>query len=155
MSTFLSPTSRPIAICSDHAGYPLKCAVIEFLESQGLKCHDFGTHSPDSCDYPDFAHPCGKGLDDGEFDFAIAICGTGNGIAMTLNKHQGVRAALCWLPEIASLSRAHNDANCLVLPGRFVTPEVAMECVKTFFSTPFEGGRHARRVAKIPLFRQD
>lgn len=144
-------TGIPVGLCSDHAGYELKSMIEGYLESQGIPFKDFGTHSTDSCDYPDFAHPCALALEAGEVYPAIAICGTGNGIGMTLNKHQGVRAALCWQPEIAKLAREHNDANVLVLPARFIAPELALELVDIFFSTPFEGGRHQRRIDKIPL----
>lgn len=143
--------ARPVALCSDHAGYEMKCLIMGYLESRGIAVRDFGTFSADSCDYPDFAHPCANALERGECYPAIALCGSGNGIAMTLNKHQAVRAAICWLPELARLARAHNDANALVLPARFIAPEVALECVDVFFDTAFEGGRHERRVAKIRL----
>lgn len=148
--TLLSPT-LPIGLCSDHAGYELKNIVIGWLESQGVAYRDFGTHGTDSCDYPDFAHPCAEALEKGEVYPAIAICGTGNGIAITLNKHQGIRAALCWAPELARLARQHNDANILVMPGRFIEPSLAIQTVETFLTTPFEGGRHQRRIDKIPV----
>ena len=125
-------TNIPVGLCSDHAGFELKNIIIGYLESQGIEYRDFGTYSTDSCDYPDFAHPCALAVEDGKVYPAIAICGTGNGIGMTLNKHQGIRAALCWEPELARLARAHNDANILVLPGRFIQPEVAIQCVDTF-----------------------
>lgn len=140
-----------IGICSDHAGFGLKSIIESYLESKGLEYKDFGTDSADSCDYPDFAHPCALAVESGECHPGIAMCGSGNGIAMTLNKHQGVRAALCWTPELASLARRHNNANVLVLPARFIAPEVALEIVDTFLSTAFEGGRHERRIEKIPL----
>lgn len=138
-----------IGICSDHAGYELKQTVMEHLRSLGHEVKDFGTYSSESCDYPDYAHPCAAALESGEVYPAIAMCGSGNGIAMTLNKHQGVRAALCWLPELAELARQHNDANCLVLPARFIEPALALQLVDKFLATPFEGGRHVRRVEKI------
>ncbi len=140
----------PVGICCDHAGFELKNIIEGYLESQGIAYKDFGTNSTDSCDYPDFAHPCAAALEAGEVYPAIAICGSGNGIGMTMNKHQGVRAAHCWDIEIARLAREHNDANCLVLPARFIEPELALELVRTFFSTAFEGGRHQRRIDKIP-----
>lgn len=140
-----------LGICSDHAGFELKAAVIAHLQSQGVEVVDYGTHSAASCDYPDFAHPCAAALESGEVYPAIGICGSGEGISMTLNKHQGVRAALCWLPELAALARQHNNANCLVLPARFIGQELALEIVDTFLSTDFEGGRHEARVAKIPV----
>ncbi|MBO4942619.1 MAG: ribose 5-phosphate isomerase B [Muribaculaceae bacterium] len=144
-------TNIPVGLCSDHAGFELKNIIIGYLESQGIEYRDFGTYSTDSCDYPDFAHPCALAVEDGKVYPAIAICGTGNGIGMTLNKHQGIRAALCWEPELARLARAHNDANILVLPGRFIQPEVAIQCVDTFFQTNFDGGRHQNRINKMPV----
>lgn len=148
--TILKP-NIPVALCSDHAGFEMKQAVIGYLKQQGIAYKDFGTYSIDSCDYPDFAHPCAEAVESGECYPGIAICGSGEGISMTLNKHQGIRAALCWLPEIAALSRQHNDANVLSMPGRFITAEQALEIVKTFLSTSFEGGRHQRRIDKIPV----
>ena len=140
-----------IALCSDHAGYELKSIIEGYLESQDIEYEDFGTFSADSCDYPDFAHPAAEAIEDGRSYPGIAICGTGNGIGMTLNKHQGIRAALCWNADLARLARQHNDANCLVLPGRFIDPATAINLVDIFLNTKFEGGRHERRVAKIPL----
>lgn len=148
---FIIPKDKKIALCSDHAGYEMKQAIIGHLHQEGFGTDDFGTHSSESCDYPDFAHPCAKAVEAGDDALGIAMCGTGNGIGMTLNKHQGVRAALCWQPEIAKLAREHNDANVLVLPARFIAPELALELVDIFFSTPFEGGRHQRRIDKIPF----
>lgn len=142
---------KPIGMCSDHAGFELKHAIGKWLEAHGLPYHDFGTDSSESCDYPDFAHPCAAAVEDGGCPRAIAMCGSGNGIAMTLNKHQGVRAAICWTVELARLARAHNDANVLVLPARFIPTELALEIVDTFLRTPFEGGRHQRRIDKIPV----
>lgn len=141
----------PVGLCSDHAGFELKNIIIGYLESQGIAYKDFGTFSAESCDYTDFAHPCALAVENGEVYPAVAVCGSGNGIGMTLNKHQGIRAALCWLPELARLARAHNNANILVLPGRFIEPEVALQCVDVFFSTDFEGGRHQRRINKMPV----
>ena len=142
---------KTIGICADHAGYPLKQYVVQWLEEQGWEYKDFGTYSPESCDYPDVARPLAEAVESGECYPGIAICGSGNGISMTLNKHQGIRAALCWNADIAELARQHNDANVLVMPGRFVTNHVADTILKKFFSTPFEGGRHQRRVEKIPV----
>lgn len=142
---------KTIGICSDHAGFPLKQYVIQWLEGQGMAFKDFGCYAPESCDYPDFAHPLAQAVESGECYPGIAICGSGNGIGMTLNKHQGIRAALCWNADIAELARQHNDANVLVMPGRFVTNHVAEGILKKFFNTPFEGGRHQRRVEKIPV----
>lgn len=140
-----------IAICSDHAGYELKSIIEGYLEANGKQYEDFGTFSAESCDYPDFAHPCALAVESGKCYPGIAMCGSGNGIAMTLNKHQGIRAALCWTPELAALARQHNDANVLVLPARFIAPEVALAIVDTFLSTEFEGGRHQNRINKIPV----
>lgn len=140
-----------IGICSDHAGFVLKEYVKRWLTSKGWDFKDFGTYSTESCDYADFAHPLAYAMEAGECYPGIAICGSGNGINMTLNKHQGIRAALCWQPEIAHLARQHNDANILVMPGRFVTTEEADKIMTEFFETQFEGGRHLRRIEKIPI----
>ena len=142
---------KKVAMCSDHAGYELKCIIQGYLESQGVEYTDFGTNSTDSCDYPDFAHPCAEAVENGVCFPGIAMCGSGNGIQMTLNKHQGIRAALCWTVELAKLARQHNDANVLVLPARFIEPVLALEIVDAFLNTPFEGGRHVNRVNKIPV----
>lgn len=142
---------KPVGLCSDHAGYELKAIIEGYLDSQDIAYVDFGTHSSESCDYPDFAHPCAEAVEAGDVYPAIAICGTGNGIGMTLNKHQGIRAALCWEPELARLARAHNNANVVVLSARFIAPELAIEIVETFFATPFDGGRHERRIEKMPV----
>lgn len=142
---------KTLGLCCDHAGYELKEYVKQILDSKGLPYQDFGTHSTDSCDYPDFAHPLANAVETGKVYPGIAICGSGNGIAMTLNKHQGIRAALCWEEEIARLAREHNDANILVMPGRFISQEEATRVVEAFLNTPFEGGRHIRRIEKIPM----
>lgn len=144
-------TPTKIGLCSDHAGFHLKSIIKEFLEQNGWQTVDFGTFSEDSCDYPDFAHPCAEAVERGDVYPAVAMCGSGNGIAMTLNKHNGIRAAICWLPELAALAREHNDANILVLPARFIDPETALLCLRTFLDSNFEGGRHLRRINKIPL----
>lgn len=138
-----------IGIAADHAGYELKGQLIEYLRGQGHEVKDFGTHSTDSMDYPDVAHPLAESIEKGECEWGIAICGTGNGISMTVNKHAGIRAALCWNTEIAALARQHNNANILSLPARFVSDEEALAMLKTFMATPFEGGRHQRRIDKI------
>ena len=140
-----------IAICSDHAGYEMKSVIEGYLEARELPFKDFGTYSEDSCDYPDFAHPCALAVEKGECYPGIAMCGSGNGISMTLNKHQGIRAALCWTPELARLARQHNIANVLVLPARFIDQGTALEIVDAFLATDFEGGRHQRRIDKIPV----
>ena len=142
---------KPLALCSDHAGYATKQVVIEYLKSQGIEYKDFGTYSEESCDYPDFAHACAEAVESGECYPGIGICGSGEGINMTLNKHQGIRSALCWKEEIARLARQHNDANVLAMPGRFLTNDEAIAIVKAFLSTEFEGGRHQRRIDKIPV----
>ena len=142
---------KPIALCSDHAGYATKQAVIAYLEQAGIAYKDFGTYSEESCDYPDFAHKCAEAVESGECYPGIGICGTGEGVCMTLNKHHGIRAALCWKPEIAALAREHNDANVLVMPGRFISNDEALEITKVFLNTEFAGGRHQRRIEKIPV----
>ena len=148
--TILKP-NIPVALCSDHAGFEMKQAVIGYLKQQGIAYKDFGTYSTDSCDYPDFAHPCAEAVESGECYPGIAICGSGNGINITLNKHQGVRAALCWCEEISRLARQHNDANVCVMPGRFISVDEARAVVEVFLRTVFEGGRHQRRIEKIPV----
>ena len=140
-----------IALASDHAGFALKQKVIAWLEAQGAKTHDFGCYNTDSCDYPDFAHPLAEAVEKGQFDFGIVICSTGNGICITANKHQGIRAALCWDTPLAELARQHNNANVLGMPANFISEEKALAIVRTFFATDFEGGRHERRVNKIAI----
>ena len=139
-----------LALCSDHAGFELKSIIEGYLQANNIEYHDFGTSSAESCDYPDFAHPAALAVENGECDLGIAMCGSGNGIAMTLNKHQGIRAAICWNKDLAALARQHNNANILVLPARFIDPATALNLVDTFLQTPFEGGRHQRRIDKIP-----
>lgn len=140
-----------IGLASDHAGFEIKEYVRRLLDEQGIAYKDFGTYSPESFDYPDSGHPLACAVEKGEVYPGIAVCGSGNGIAITLNKHQQIRAALCWTAEIARLGRAHNDANVLVLPGRFISEEEARKAVELFLATPFEGGRHQRRIDKIPV----
>lgn len=147
MSTF--NLKKPIAIGSDHAGFDYKEELISFLEGKGLAFKDFGTHSRDSVDYPDFAHPVAEAVETGDAAFGILLCGTANGVAITANKHQGIRAALCWGEEIAKLAREHNDANVICIPARFVREGDAEKMVNIFMNTEFEGGRHANRVNKI------
>lgn len=141
--------TKPIAIGSDHAGFDYKEQLISFLEGKGLTYKDFGTHSTDSVDYPDFAHPVANAVETGEYAFGILLCGTANGVAITANKHQHIRAAICWGEEIAQLVRQHNDANILCIPARFVREGDAEKILNTFLTTAFEGGRHANRVQKI------
>lgn len=140
-----------VAFCSDHAGYELKQYLIEYMKQKGYEPVDFGTYSTESCDYPDFAHPSAEAVESGECAFGIAMCGSGNGISMTLNKHQGIRAALCWTPELARLAKEHNDANILSLPARFITKDEAKAIVDAYLNAKFEGGRHQRRIDKIPV----
>lgn len=137
-----------IHIGSDHAGFELKEKVKAMLQQQGHTIQDYGTHSLESTDYPDYAHKTAEAVV-GSGELGILICGSANGVCMTANKHAGIRAALCWLNEIAALARQHNDANIICLPARFISEESAFEMVHTFLSTPFEGGRHANRVNKI------
>ena len=144
--------SKPVAIGSDHAGYDYKEDLISFLEGKGLPYQDFGTHSKDSVDYPDFAHPVAEAVESGEFSFGILLCGSANGVAITANKHQGIRAAICWGEEIAKVVREHNDANIICIPARFVREGLAEKMVDIFMHTDFEGGRHLRRVEKIACY---
>lgn len=140
-----------IAMASDHAGVNLKSELKQYLAQKGYDVLDFGTDSEESCDYPDFAHPAAEAIENGTADFGICMCGTGNGIQMTLNKHQGIRAALCWKPELASLAKEHNNANVLVLPARFLSYDEAISVVDAYLNAKFEGGRHQRRIDKIPV----
>lgn len=142
--------SKPVAIGSDHAGFEYKTALISFLEGKGIAFKDFGTHSTESVDYPDFAHPVATAVENEEVAFGILLCGTANGVAITANKHQHIRAAICWGEEIAQLVRQHNNANILCIPARFVSEATAEKMLQVFMDTPFEGGRHANRVNKIP-----
>jgi ribose 5-phosphate isomerase B len=138
-----------IAIGSDHAGFELKEKLRTYLLKKGIELKDFGTYSADRADYPDFAHPVAEAVETKKSDFGIVICGSGNGVNMTANRHHGVRSALCWNAEIATLARQHNDANVMALPARFMDEKEAEKCIDAFISTPFEGGRHTDRVKKI------
>ena len=138
-----------LGMACDHAGYQMKEVIKEYLQKQGYEIKDFGTHSTESMDYPDVAHPLAESVEKGECEMGIALCGSGNGISMTLNKHQGIRAALCWNEELASLARAHNNANILSLPARFIPEDLALRIVDSYLAGSFEGGRHQRRVEKI------
>jgi ribose 5-phosphate isomerase B len=140
---------KPIAIGSDHAGYDYKEDLISYLEGRGLPYKDFGTHSKESVDYPDFAHPVALAVEHDEAAFGILLCGSANGVAITANKHQGIRAAICWGEELAKLAREHNNANIICIPARFVREGDAEKMVEIFLTTDFEGGRHERRVEKI------
>ena len=138
-----------ISIGNDHAGPDYKIAIVNYLQSKGHEILNHGTDTFDSVDYPDFGHPVAIDVESGKADLGIVICGSGNGIAMTANKHQGIRAALCWTKEIAYLTRLHNDANVLSIPARYTSIQQAVEIVATFLTTDFEGGRHQKRVDKI------
>ena len=142
---------KTVGIACDHAGFALKKYVLQYLEEKGLEYKDYGTFSDMSCDYPDFAHALAEGIENGDVYPGIAICASGEGMTITLNKHQGVRAGLAWNTEIAELTRQHNDANVIVLPGRFVDNKTAGKILDVFFKNTFEGGRHARRVEKIAI----
>lgn len=143
--------NKKIAIAADHAGYFLKEKIKKFLISEKYEIKDFGSFSEENVDYPDYAHPLAISVASGESDLGISICATGNGINMTINKHQGIRGALCWNEEISKLARAHNDANICAIPGRFITESEALLIVKTFLNTGFDGGRHKGRIDKISL----
>ncbi len=140
-----------ISIGNDHAGTEYKQAIVKHLEAKGITITNYGTNDINSVDYPDFVHPVANDVEDRKVDFGILICGSGNGVSMTANKHQGVRAALCWAKEIATLARQHNNANVICIPARFTAMQQAVEMVDTFLNTAFEGGRHQNRVDKIPL----
>ena len=147
--SFVFNSAKPIAIGCDHAGFEYKMALVKWLADKGYQVKDFGTSSPDSVDYPDFAHPTATSVEKGESSFGILMCGTANGVAMTANKHPHIRAALCWQNDVAVVSRQHNDANIICIPARFVSLAMAQQMVELFMSTAFEGGRHANRVNKI------
>lgn len=146
---YVFDATKPIAMGADHAGVAFKQEVKEWLENKGYQVKDCGTYSTDSVDYPDFAHPTATSVETGEAAFGILFCGSANGVAITANKHTGIRAGLCWLPEIAELTRLHNDANMICIPARFVSIESAIEMIDLFMNTAFEGGRHQGRVDKI------
>ena len=142
-------TNKPIGIAADHAGFELEEQLKNFLLQKKLSVQDFGTNGPASVDYPDYAHPLAEAVETHQVCFGILICGSANGVAITANKHQGIRAAICWQEEIAQLARQHNDANIICLPARFINDNAAERMVELFMSTPFEGGRHQNRVNKI------
>jgi ribose 5-phosphate isomerase B len=142
---------KTVGVACDHAGFALKQFVLQYLEEKGYPVKDYGTWSDASVDYPDFGHALAEGIESGEVYPGIAICGSGEGISITLNKHQQVRAGLCWIPEIAHLIRQHNDANVLVMPGRFIDNNMARKIMDEFFTASFECGRHQKRVDKIPV----
>ena len=139
-----------IGLAADHAGFELKQTLKKFLSGKGIVCKDFGTNSAESCDYADYAHPMAAAVENKDVELGISVCGSGNGINMTVNKHAGIRAALCWNKEISELSRSHNNANICSLPARFISEEEALEIVTAFLDTDFEGGRHQKRIDKIP-----
>lgn len=138
-----------IAIGGDHAGFEYKKEIVAMLQAEGHNVKDYGPYSDASVDYPDFAHPLASAVENGEQELGILICGSGNGVAITANKHQGIRAALVWNNDLAGLARQHNNANVVAVPSRFISLDLAKQCVNTFISTPFEGGRHENRVSKI------
>jgi len=143
--------NKNIGIACDHAGFEMKEKLKLYLKEKGYEVSDYGTNSSESADYPDFAHPLAEAVEKGKHKFGITLCGSGNGINMTANKHQGIRAALCWNDEISELARLHNDANICSLPARFIDFDLAKTIVTTFLNTAFEGGRHMRRIEKIPV----
>lgn len=142
---------KVLALASDHAGFQRKQAIIRYFDENGIAYKDLGCYSDESVDYPVYAHKIGEAIEKGEFEIGITFCGSGQGISIAANKHQGVRSGVCWNPEIAALARQHNDANICAIPGRFVTDDEAIAIVEAFLKADFEGGRHARRVAQIPL----
>lgn len=147
--SFVFDSSKPIAIGCDHAGFEYKEALVSWLKAKGYQVKDYGTHSADSVDYPDFAHPVASGVENGETSFGILLCGSANGVAITANKHQQIRAGLCWQNDVALLVRKHNNANIICIPARFVSLALAEQMVELFMTTEFEGGRHGTRVGKI------
>ena len=147
--SFVFDSSKPIAIGCDHAGFEYKVALISWLQARGYVVKDFGTDSPASVDYPDFAHPTASSVEKGESSFGILLCGSANGVAITANKHQDIRAGLCWQNDVALLVRKHNNANIICIPARFVSLALAEQMIELFMTTEFEGGRHATRVGKI------
>lgn len=142
---------KVIAIASDHAGFEKKQVIINYFKEKGIEFKDFGCYTSESVDYPEFAHAIGSAINNGEYEIGITFCGSGQGISIAANKHQQVRSATCWNEEIASLAKRHNDANICALPGRFITDKEAIKIVEAFLNAEFEGGRHARRIAQIPL----
>ncbi|MDE6339802.1 MAG: ribose 5-phosphate isomerase B [Muribaculaceae bacterium] len=140
-----------VAFASDHAGFEMKEVIKLYMVDKGYEVVDYGTFSTDSCDYADYAHPAAEAVEKGECAFGIALCGSGNGIGITLNKHQGIRAGLAWMEDLADLAKRHNNANFLVLPARFIAEDLAKKIVDAYLEAPFEGGRHQRRIEKIPV----
>jgi ribose 5-phosphate isomerase B len=142
---------KVVALASDHAGFERKQNIIEFLNKKGIDYKDFGCYTDESCDYPDYAHLIARAIEKGEYDIGITFCGSGQGISITANKYQNIRSAVCWKPKIAELAKQHNNANICAIPGRFVSKKEAQEIVEVFLNTEFQGGRHARRISKIPI----
>jgi ribose 5-phosphate isomerase B len=142
---------KTIAIASDHAGFYKKQAIIKYFQEKGIAYKDLGCYSDESCDYPDFGHLIAEAIDRGDYEQGITFCGSGQGISITANKHQNVRSGVCWNPEIGALAKQHNNANICAIPSRFVSDEEAVAIVEAYLNAEFEGGRHARRIAKIPL----
>lgn len=140
-----------IALASDHAGFEKKQVIIKYFQEKGIPYKDFGCYSPESCDYPDFAHAIAEAIEKGEYEKGITFCGSGQGISITANKHQNIRSAICWNAKIGALAKQHNDANICAIPSRFVSKQEAVNIVAAYLKAEFEGGRHARRIAKIPL----
>ena len=140
-----------VAFASDHAGFEMKEVIKQYMVDKGYEVIDYGTFSTESCDYADYAHPAAEAVEKGECAFGIALCGSGNGIGITLNKHQGIRAGLAWMEDLADLAKRHNNANFLVLPARFIAEDLAKKIVDAYLAAPFEGGRHQRRIEKIPV----
>ena len=147
--SYVFDSTKPIALGADHAGIDYKNAIKTWLEEKGYAVKDFGTYNTDSVDYPDFAHPTASSVENNETSFGILFCGSANGVAMTANKHAGIRAGLCWQTEVAELVRLHNNANVICIPARFVAVDLAKEMIEKFMTTPFEGGRHQNRINKI------
>jgi len=147
--SFVFDATKPIALGADHAGIDFKNTINTWLQAKGYTTKDFGTYTSDSVDYPDFAHPTATSVETGEAAFGILFCGTANGVAMTANKHEGIRAGLCWRLEVTEFTRSHNDANIICIPARYVPIELAKEMLEIFMTTAFEGGRHQNRVTKI------
>jgi len=147
--SYMFDASKPIALGADHAGVQFKNEIITWLQEKGYTTKDYGTYTTDSVDYPDFAHPTATSVETGEAAFGILFCGTANGVAMTANKHEGIRAGLCWRAEVTELTRSHNNANIICIPARYVSIELAKEMLEIFMTTAFEGGRHQNRVTKI------
>jgi ribose 5-phosphate isomerase B len=147
--SYVFDSNKPIALGADHAGIDYKNSIKTWLEEKGYAVKDFGTYNTDSVDYPDFAHPTASSVENNETSFGILFCGSANGVAMTANKHAGIRAGLCWQTEVAELVRLHNNANVICIPARFVAVDLAKEMIEKFMTTPFEGGRHQNRINKI------